>query len=532
MGSQDRPSFFCSRPDGTLTPLLAVDDLPLSLSVRNVSRTLTPGDTQGMTSCGVAAPRSDPWVVDGPPTGSRVVNDEKMNDLHALLFKILREEEVGCEIRSSIQEILFRGFDTQSSVPLPAPSAIVAACQTPQVAPHFRYGGNFQGGNPQGNHKHPHNKKQYCSYWIRHGECDYSQQGCLYKHEMPMDLVLLDKLGLRDIPRWYREKYGVTSLLQSSYSNNRGQNQYQISEHAHQLVHQPTQQPAQRSLEWSPSAETPDTREHRTKQGRYKSPKSPRGPGFQSGKSRGNYTKGQGQGRGQQHHGYINLFEMTPTGSTTSPETSEDSFIMTSGPLDATDDRRAMDASRSLDAIRSTGATGATDAPRVSVQQGPGRVSSQGSQSLLDKEGRATKKFDPTAQMAKLTTNEPIDGYPKNIFRTKSRRPYEYGGDSQLKSPITSNATRPSTAGREPVIKPEQRRNLYSTLLSNSEPIHPRDMEFTFGAIGEPVLYPNRDTEFPSSNDSASTSIFVGNQQFFVKTDKKKNKHSGRSDNV
>lgn len=154
MGSQDRPSFFCSRPDGTLTPLLAVDDLPLTLSVRNVSRTLTPGDTQGMTSCGVAAPRSDLWVVDGPPTGSRIVNDEKMNELHALLFKILREEDVGCEIRSSIQEILFRGFDTHSSVPLPAPSAIVAACQTPQVAPHFRYGGNFQGGNPQGNHKH------------------------------------------------------------------------------------------------------------------------------------------------------------------------------------------------------------------------------------------------------------------------------------------------------------------------------------------------------------------------------------------
>lgn len=344
-----------------------------------------------------------------------------------------------------------------------------------------------------------------------------------------MDLVLLDKLGLRDIPRWYREKYGVASLLQSSYGNNRGQNQYPISEHAHQPVHQPTQQLAQRSLEWSPSAETPDIREHRAKQGRYKSPKSPRGPGFQSGKSRGNYTKGQGQGRGQQHHGYINPFEMTPTGSTTSPETSEDSFIMTCGPLDVTVDRRATDAPRSLDAPRSTGAT---DALRVCAQQDPGRVSSQGSQSLLDKEGSANIKFDPTAQMAKLTTNEPIDGYPKSIFRTKSRRPYEYGGDSQLKSPIISDATRPSTAGSEPGIKPEQRRILYSTLLSNSEPIHPRDMEFTFGAIGEPVLYPNRDAELPSSNDSAGTSIYVGNHQFFAKADKKNTKRSGRSDKV
>lgn len=335
-----------------------------------------------------------------------------------------------------------------------------------------------------------------------------------------MDLVLLDKLGLRDIPRWYREKYGVASLLHSSYGNNRGQNQYPISEHAHQPVPQPTHQPTQRSLEWSPSAETPDAREHRAKQGRYKSPKSPRGPGFQSGKSRGNYTKSQGQGRGPQHHGYINLFAVTPTGSTTSPETSENSFIMTSGPLDVTGDRRATDAPRSL------------NAPRICAQQDPGRVSSQGSQSLLDKEGRATKQFDPTAQMAKLTTNEPIDGYPNSLFRTKSRRPYEYGGDSQLKSPIIGNAARPSAAGSEPVIKPEQRLNLYSTLLSNSEPIHPRDMEFTFGAIGEPVLYPNRDTKLPSSNDSVGTSIYVGNHQFFAKTDKKNTKHSGRSDNV
>ena len=37
--------------------------------------------------------------------------------------------------------------------------------------------------------------------------------GCLYKHEMPTDPVMLDKLGLRDIPRWYREKYGVPSLV-------------------------------------------------------------------------------------------------------------------------------------------------------------------------------------------------------------------------------------------------------------------------------------------------------------------------------
>jgi hypothetical protein len=32
---------------------------------------------------------------------------------------------------------------------------------------------------------------------------------------MPVDMTMIEKLGLRDIPRWYREKYNVPSLLQT-----------------------------------------------------------------------------------------------------------------------------------------------------------------------------------------------------------------------------------------------------------------------------------------------------------------------------
>lgn len=59
-------------------------------------------------------------------------------------------------------------------------------------------------------------KKEYCSYWLRHGECDYAQQGCIYKHEMPHDRATLERLGLRDLPRWYREKHNLGSLLGSN----------------------------------------------------------------------------------------------------------------------------------------------------------------------------------------------------------------------------------------------------------------------------------------------------------------------------
>src|SRR4051812_37500787 len=34
------------------------------------------------------------------------------------------------------------------------------------------------------------------------GECDYAQQGYLYRHEVPLDRSTLEKLGLRDIPHW------------------------------------------------------------------------------------------------------------------------------------------------------------------------------------------------------------------------------------------------------------------------------------------------------------------------------------------
>lgn len=51
----------------------------------------------------------------------------------------------------------------------------------------------------------PDSKKIYCTYWLRNGECDYMQQGCRYKHEMP-DMETLKSIGFLTIPRWYREK--------------------------------------------------------------------------------------------------------------------------------------------------------------------------------------------------------------------------------------------------------------------------------------------------------------------------------------
>ncbi|KAI9739762.1 MAG: hypothetical protein M1834_006482 [Cirrosporium novae-zelandiae] len=48
--------------------------------------------------------------------------------------------------------------------------------------------------------------KVYCTYWLKFGECDYLQQGCKYKHEMP-DFSTLKNMGFTHVPRWFRENH-------------------------------------------------------------------------------------------------------------------------------------------------------------------------------------------------------------------------------------------------------------------------------------------------------------------------------------
>lgn len=337
-----------------------------------------------------------------------------------------------------------------------------------------------------------------------------------------MDVQLLEKLGLRDIPRWYRDKYSVPSLL-STYGNNRGQGQYAITEHAHQ----PVAQSPRHSIEWSSSVDAPENKESRSKQSRYKAPKSPRGPGFGPGKARGNNSKT------QQPRKNIAGPDNVTSSPTSSSSTSGDSFVIPNAPDHSPDGTLSL------------------------TQQDLGRYSAQ-SRHLLGKDG--TK----AVCIAELVTKESNNVYSKNGFRTKSRRPFEYnhdkfGGDANVQSPNNGNpasgnpATRPTTSVSENVSNianpgsrrtdvvgpnnttyyfvpssmasvvrlnapdftdPEQRRFMYNELLSNSESVHPLDMEYTYGPIGEPVQYPSERSRTMSS-PNANTAFFAGTSQSF-----------------
>ena len=49
--------------------------------------------------------------------------------------------------------------------------------------------------------------KIWCDKWIHEGKCAFTQQGCKYRHEMPMDTETQERLGLfSGPPAWFLRK--------------------------------------------------------------------------------------------------------------------------------------------------------------------------------------------------------------------------------------------------------------------------------------------------------------------------------------
>jgi len=118
MAAPNRPQFFCTRPDGSLTPLLAVDDLPPGLTVQGLPRVLNAGETQGMTSCGLAAPRSEPWSLEGVAhVFPRELGNEGLAEIQNIMVQIISDLQVPPRIRLAVQAILYRAIDYPAGMP-------------------------------------------------------------------------------------------------------------------------------------------------------------------------------------------------------------------------------------------------------------------------------------------------------------------------------------------------------------------------------------------------------------------------------
>ncbi|KAH8592698.1 hypothetical protein B0O99DRAFT_743329 [Bisporella sp. PMI_857] len=59
----------------------------------------------------------------------------------------------------------------------------------------------------------PRRHKVYCDKWLHEGVCAFTQLGCRFKHEMPLDKATQVALGLNHgLPAWYKRQQQVTLM--------------------------------------------------------------------------------------------------------------------------------------------------------------------------------------------------------------------------------------------------------------------------------------------------------------------------------
>ncbi|MCJ1407140.1 hypothetical protein MMC19_001210 [Ptychographa xylographoides] len=243
--SAPRPQYFIHRADGTLTPLIALDELPESVRLANVPTALSIEETVGMTSLGLKARGAGTYEVevrDHPGSeasiyGARSVAIQEGVDGLSIADPLDREtagKSVGeidetnplegwrrsVAIDASATEVshTFDKYTTSTNTSIkPDRDA------TPQPRQRRGSGATEQSINAAYNPATPGQfaKKIWCSHWIRTGECDFTQQGCIYKHVMP-DIETLRKLGHRHWPRWYREAEKLTPNNAADYGREPG----------------------------------------------------------------------------------------------------------------------------------------------------------------------------------------------------------------------------------------------------------------------------------------------------------------------
>jgi hypothetical protein len=229
-----RPQFWVLRPPtNTMVPLIAVDELPPTITIRGVPRLLEAKDLTGMTMAGPAESRHRTYVVD-MPNEAQTNRPSPPTTSPGLLASAFATPAYPS--RSVTNPNIFHQPPKAYGISEQMPSHIkppVTGNTVPvtSLAVPYRIDRN-PGPNPlppwQDASSVPLKAapgvKEYCSYWLRKGECDYAQQGCLYKHEMPLDRAVLERLGHRDIPKWYREKHGLGSFqVGSGVSEEKGE---------------------------------------------------------------------------------------------------------------------------------------------------------------------------------------------------------------------------------------------------------------------------------------------------------------------
>lgn len=232
-----KPQYFVTRQNGSMVPLIAMDELPPHVRIGNVSRNLSAWDIAGMTGVGVAPTRHEFYVVEGinnavpivaegnkggKPQAEQTTSSPVGPEPHSCSSEAAPDIRV-CKLASNqsmlsnVEEGRSYGVEEQAVLEgassVSSPSLLDMDIPMDSSTPKEQIPVPIWRESPVTNVAPTHGRKTHCAYWMRKGECDFAQAGCIYKHEMPTDLAGLHAVGLQDLPKWYRERYGKGSLL-------------------------------------------------------------------------------------------------------------------------------------------------------------------------------------------------------------------------------------------------------------------------------------------------------------------------------
>ncbi|KAK8244052.1 hypothetical protein HDK90DRAFT_522545 [Phyllosticta capitalensis] len=208
-----RPVWFIRRDNGNYVPVLAADELPSEVHLEGVPRSINLDDAQGMKFLGNLCHTGQ--------TYSLVPRDQKIAE--APTANCAPPKPAQTQQPEHHMGVQSRASDKQETVaadgkPLFAVNdAIVKAL--PEVVGRFNYTG--QPPLPPSGKQPDQTKKEYCTYWIKTGGCDFTQQGCMFKHEMPDPKTLREKVGINYIPKWWTDKHPSCNPLPPTWMKER-----------------------------------------------------------------------------------------------------------------------------------------------------------------------------------------------------------------------------------------------------------------------------------------------------------------------
>ncbi len=207
-----RPSYFLYRADGTCTALIEVDQLPESIRIVGVPASLSLAETAGMFSMGTKERDERRYLVETVDSATRYRPGELPSQFNS--SNDVKDRRGGVQIDGAHVSRISIKFFLVDILILSKTEAIINDRQLATIVPDLllvRNAAPPATARPvlEAHRSGTMGQKVYCTHWLRRGECDYVQQGCKYKHEMPDLATLRLATGIRCFPKWWREAMGM-----------------------------------------------------------------------------------------------------------------------------------------------------------------------------------------------------------------------------------------------------------------------------------------------------------------------------------